>query len=304
MFMALVSMSSAAEWKVERQGYDKVKVLFDGKPFTEYLTKNGAKPTLWPILSPKGSELTRAYPMRMDEGEKRDHPHQRSLWFTHGDVNGVDFWAEGAGKGSIAHREFVEVRGGPSAVIQTKNDWLGPDGKKQCEDERTLTFSADGDNRIVDFDITIKATDGPVKFGDTKEGTFGIRVPTVMDVISKKGGHIVNSQGQTDDAAWGKPATWVDYHGPLDGQMMGIAVLNHPSSYGYPTHWHVRTYGLFAANPFGLHDFKNVKDPIGAYTLPAGESMTIRYRVIFHPGDEKDAKIAEAFDVYSKAVKK
>jgi Family of unknown function (DUF6807) len=300
----LVAPLSAAQWTVERQGNEKVKVLYDGKLFTEYLTKNGSKPTLWPILSPSGRELTRAYPMRMDKAEKHDHPHQRSFWFTHGDVNGIDFWDQGPGKGSVVHREFVDVHGGPSAVIETKNDWLGPDGKKQCEDERTFTFRADGDSRIIDVDVTLKATAGPVKFGDTKEGTFGIRVPTVMAVESKKGGHIINSQGQTDGATWGKSAAWVDYHGPLGGEVMGIAILNHPTSFRYPTTWHVRDYGLFAANPFGLHDFTGSKDADGSYTLPAGESMTLRYRVIFHPGDEKEARVAEAFEAYSKEVKK
>jgi hypothetical protein len=120
-----------------------------------------------------------------------------------------------------------------------------------------------------------------------------------MDVLSKKGGKIINSEGLTDDAAWGKPAKWVDYHGPVDGAVEGIAILNHPKSFRYPTTWHVRTYGLFAANPFGLRDFtKGAGD--GMHKVPAGETMTLRYRVLLHGGDEKAGKVAQAFEEYSK----
>jgi methane monooxygenase PmoA-like len=152
---------------------------------------------------------------------------------------------------------------------------------------------------VMDYKVVLTASEGDVHFGETKEGSFGIRVPTSMDVTSKLGGQIVNSEGQTDEAAWGQKATWVDYHGPVDGEPLGIAVLNHPSSFRYPTRWHVRTYGLFAANPWGVKDFTGGKETGGEYTLPKGESLTLRYRVIFHKGDEKQAKIAEAFKQYS-----
>jgi hypothetical protein len=296
--------SSAAEVTV-KQHDGGVKVEIDGKAFTDYLTKTGPKPILWPIIGPTGAAMTRAYPMKKVEGEKQDHPHQRSLWFTHGDVNGVDFWSEIKGHGSIVHREFVKTESlaDGSAVIVTRNDWIGPDGKKQCEDERRLTFRAADDRREIDFDITLKASDGPVTFGDTKEGAMGIRIPTVMDVNSNKGGQIVTSEGLTDKAAWGKPASWVDYHGPVEGELVGIAVMNHPSSFRYPTRWHVREYGLFAANPFGLKGFTGDKEVNGAHTVPSGESIQLRYRFVFHKGDEKTAGIAKAFAAYAEEKK-
>jgi hypothetical protein len=166
-----------------------------------------------------------------------------------------------------------------------------------------LTFSTDGKNRIIDFDITVKATNGPVTFGDTKEGTFGVRVAGTMKVDSKMGGRIVNSDGKVDKEAWGKKAAWVDYQGPVDGKTVGIAIFNHPSSFRYPTYWHVRTYGLFAANPFGLHNFEGSKDVDGSYTIKPGESISFSYRVVFHEGSEKDARLAEAFAKYAKESK-
>jgi len=168
-----------------------------------------------------------------------------------------------------------------------------------CEDERTLTFGGDGQTRWIDFDIVIKASDGPVKFGDTKEGSFGIRVPESMKVDAKKGGQIINSEGQTDKDAWAKQAAWVDYHGPVDGETLGIAIMNHPSSFRFPTYWHVRTYGLFAANPFGVHDFTGDKSADGTYTLEAGKTVAFRYRVLLHRGDQQAGKVAEVYANYS-----
>lgn len=277
-----------------------VRIEVDGTLFADYLINTGPKPILWPVIGPTGVEMTRAYPMRVREGEKQDHPHQRSMWFTHGSVNGVDFWSENAGHGSIIHREFLEVSaGGSVAVIAARNDWIGPDGTKHCEDERRLVFSSGDDWRAIDFEITLRASERAVVFGDTKEGTFGLRVPTVMDVTSGMGGRIVNSQGQTNEQAWGQAAAWVDYHGPVGGEVVGVAILNHPSSFRFPTTWHVRTYGLFAANPFGLSDFRGTKEVDGSYRLEAGESFTLRYRVLLHRGDEQEGKVAEAFAAYA-----
>jgi len=147
----------------------------------------------------------------------------------------------------------------------------------------------------------VKATAGDVTFADDKDGLFGVRVPDSMRVDAKQGGTFVNSRGGVDEKdAWGKTADWIDYHGPVDGETLGIAILNHPSSYGYPTHWHTRNYGLFAANPFGLHEFEPQAGVDGSHTIKAGDSLVFRYRVIFHKGDEKQGRIAEAWEKYSK----
>jgi hypothetical protein len=290
-----VARKGAKELTIERTE-EGVTVKVDGQLFTEYVIKSGAKPILWPIIGPTGKPMTRSYPLEEVASEEHDHPHQRSLWFTHGNVNGIDFWSELAGHGTTVHREFVKVAGGPRAVIETRNDWMGPKGDKQCEDVRRLTFHADEDSRAIDFDITIKAVPGAVTFGDTKEGAFAVRVASTIRVESEKGGRIVNSDGLVDKAAWGKAASWVDYQGPIDGKKVGIAILNHPSSFRYPTFWHVRTYGLFAANPFGVHDFTGSAG--GSFTLPAGKSIELKYRVLLHKGDEKSGKVAEAFAAY------
>jgi len=275
-----------------------VTVNLDGKLFTQYVIKSKSKPILYPIIGPTGKGMTRDWPMGAAlPGEKTDHPHHRSFWFTHGDVNGIDFWAEeGKGKyGTQVHKEFVKVAGGPVATIVSRTDWMSPDNKKVCADERTIVCGVQGENRYIDFTIKLLADAGDVTFGDTKEGSFGVRVLDSMRVDSKKGGHIVTSEGKTDAGAWAQPAAWVDYTGPVDGDTVGIAIFTHPSSFRYPNHWHVRTYGLYAVNPFGSKDFKTDKQ--GAYTLKTGDSISLRYRVLLHKGaDEK--KVAAAWDAY------
>lgn len=275
-----------------------VRVLIDGLPWTDYRVNTGPKPILYPLIGPTRQPVTRSFPMENIEGEDHDHPHQRSFWFTHGNVNGVDFWSEQKGHGSIRESSRRLVRdGGQLGAVLTTNDWLAPDGKRVCRDDRAITFYATGSVRVLDFDVTVHATDGPVTFGDTKEGSFGLRVASTMDAKRKPGGKITNAEGLIDGDAWGKASPWVDYTGPVGGQTIGVAILNHPESFRFPTTWHVRDYGLFAANPFGYHDFGR-SEP-GAHTIPEGGTMTLRYRVILHEGPTESAGLPAAFAAYA-----
>jgi methane monooxygenase PmoA-like len=300
--LVFVSFGNLAKADVGvKQTNGGVEVTIDGESFTTYIFNSGFKPILWPIVGPTGKEMTRAWPMRTgNPDEKMDHVHQKSFWFDHGNVNGIDFWAETSKvQGKQVHKELVKAEGGKIGTIVTKNDWLGPDDAKVVTDVRTLRFGGDAATRWIDFDAVVTAAAEEVKFGDTKEGSFGLRIAESMRVDRKTGGKIITSEGLIDDKAWGQPAAWVDYHGPVQGETLGIAILNHPSSFRYPTRWHVRVYGLFAANPWGLGDFSNGKEH-SDYTIKKGESFTLRYRVIFHKGDEKEGKIAEAFAAYTK----
>ncbi|GAB6167205.1 hypothetical protein JCM19992_32050 [Thermostilla marina] len=293
---------SAGEFRVEKTDHGAT-VTCDGKLVTNYLIDVGHKPILWPIIGPTGKSMTRAWPMAKGPNEKQDHPHHKSLWFTHGSVGGTSFWESTDEAGYVKHREFLRLEGGKAAVIQTVNDWITPEGKKLLEDERTIRiWDADG-KRYIDFDIVLKAVGEPVKFGDTKEGSFGIRVPGTMKVDAGLGGHIVNSNGQKDREAWGKRAAWVDYYGPVEGETLGIAILNHPDSFRFPTYWHVRTYGLFAANPFGWHDFVGSTEVDGSYTVSPAKPISLYYRVVLHKGDVSEGKIADEFDAYAKTAK-
>ncbi len=285
------------------------EISLDGKLFTRYVFAGAPKPFFYPVIGPTGKAVTRAYPMEKVAGESSDHPHQRSIWFTHGAVNGVDFWSETPAAGKQVQRTLMPGKDGHISVC----DWFTVDNKKICEDTRTFRFFSSPSTRGMDVVWQIKASEGALTFGDTKEGSFGIRLADTMKVKGG-GGHIENSRGEKDGDTWGKRAEWVDYYGPVEGETLGIAIFDHPKNFRHPTYWHVRDYGLFAVNPFGIHDFdvEYVKDangkekivrrqPKGAgdYTVPAGETLTLRYRILVHKGDTASAKIADAWKEYS-----
>jgi hypothetical protein len=280
-------------------------VKVDGKPFAEYRTKAGHQPAVWPIYGPTGKAMTRSYPDGpLLEGEMNDHPHHHSLWFTHGDVNRRDFWTEhkeNALNSEIKHRDFVTLESGDVGKIVTRNDWIS-DGVKVLEDERTLLFGEDEHGRYIDFAVVMTATDGDVTFGETKEGSFGVRANAPLTVESKQGAHIVNNRGHKDGAAWGMFAEWLDDYGPVEGETLGIAMFSHPSNYRHPTRWHARTYGLLAANPFGEGEFpKDDSQPKqGAKTLAKGEKLPLRYRVLFHSGTPEEAGVQKAYEKFTK----
>ncbi len=283
-----------------KQSESAVTIHWRGQPFTAYVYRGAPKPYLYPLYAPNGKPLTRHFPMQIVPGESMDHPHHRSVWFTHGEVNGVDFWAEGAGKGTIVHRQIERVEAGAVlARIVAHNDWLAPDGKKVCAETTEIIAYRTPDFGWLDYRITLIASEGEVRFGDTKEGTFGIRVASSMEVKRGTGGQIVTAAGQRDRDAWGKRAEWCDYTGPVEGEIVGIAVFDHPDNLRHPTYWHVRDYGLFAANPFGVHDFvPGTPKGTGDYRLARGEQLILRYRLCLHKGRTEQAGIAQHYEAY------
>ncbi|MCX8090097.1 MAG: PmoA family protein [Verrucomicrobiae bacterium] len=290
---------------------DRLRVEIHGQLFTEYHFKDVPRPFCYPMLGPQGLPMTRNWPMRDVADETRDHPHHRSFWFAHGAVNGHDFWSEKGSFGRIVQAAILETRSGrDSGLIRTSNLWVSADGKLQCSDVRTLRFYARPDTeRVLDFEITLHASNGDVVFGDTKEGTFALRVNETMRVKpapaheGKPVGRILLSTGARDTEAWGKRATWCDYSGLVEGRTVGIAIFDHPQNPRHPTWWHVRDYGLFAANPFGRHDFEKLADAhAGDLRIAAGQSVTFRYRIFIHEGDAQQARVADRYAEYVKTV--
>lgn len=325
LLLALVSLAAPAAaadkgFSVEKTASGGAIVKYDGKLVTEYVVDQANKPYLFPVIPPHGTPMTRAYPMQKVEGEQWDHPHHRGICLGHEATNGFDTWAEKTTfeerksdkkaqerltkVGAQKHREFKELKAeGDKATIVAVTDYNNPQGKKEFEDTRTIVLQVIDGRLVIDYDVTFKATDVPVTFEDRKDAGFSIRVPTSMAEVPEKGkksGTIVNSNGEKDEAnAWGKSAKWCDYYGPVNGKVFGVAILNHPKSFRYPTPWHVRGYGLFTANPFGTKNLSK-SAPDGTYTLKPGETTTLRYRLIFHEGDTASAKLDEAFATYEK----
>ena len=309
--LAFLAISAAVQAAVQvKKVGDVVRVSFDGKLFTEYHYQDVSRPFLYPIIGPTGQNVTRNYPMKEVAGEAKDHVHHRALYFAHGDVNGVDFWAETVHRGKVpgltVHEKFLELKSGKIGIIKAQNTLMTGDRKKQVGTETfTIQFSKNGDKLFIDFAVEIAATHGKIVIGDTKEGTMAIRLASTMRVRavdkSPGKGQIVTSAGVTGKDAWGTKAAWVDYYGPVKDTTVGVAIFDHPTNLRHPTWWHVRDYGLFAANPFGKRYFERLEDKTaGNHTIAAGKSLTQSYRFYFHKGDTKQAKVAAEYKKWTK----
>jgi len=307
-FVILAALPLAAQVKFTPAA-EKIDVEIDGKPFTTfYIAGDDApKPYLHPLRMADGLIITRRFPMESVPGETKDHPHHRGLWFTHGLINGIDFWInEKSDRPLKVPRGVIKLDGTPKVkegkkqgTIDSVHIWSTPDGKPLLSEKRRMTFHSDPTLRMVDLDVTFTAIE-KVVWGDTKEGFFAIRIRDEMTEKSKGGKMISSTGAETMRNIWGKAFPWVDYSGTLEGKKVGLAILEHPKSFRAPTYWHARDYGLFAANPFGLHDFFSDKTKDGSHTMEPKQSITFRFRVVIHPEETAQANIAKLFEEYAK----
>ncbi len=290
---------------------DHIAITINGAPFSDFeIGKHYSKPFMAPLRTANGLIVTRHFPQEMVEGETRDHPHHRGFFIGYGDVNGVNFWetepeSKTSGdnpsvKGTLTVTKLGALKPGKkSGSIQALIEWAAPGKGPVLEEDRTMTFYADKAVRTFDVDLTLTAK-VDVKFADTKEGFFAIRVADSM--TGKNGGLMTNAEGgQTEKNVWGKKSEWVDYDGTVDGQKVGIVIFNNPKN--GPTRWHARDYGLFAVNPFGLKEFDPKAEGKGGKEMKAGETLRLRYRVVIHPGDYPKKKIEDMYQDYVKKVK-
>ena len=307
---------------VKHDADKSVDVMIDGKLFTTYRwPDNVYKPILYPILTSASTEITRGFPLKPREGERNDHVHQVGNWLNYGNVNGYDFWGNGStGKrnvngGQIKHLSINKLSGGKGeGSMITSATWIDPSGKELLAEKTEYHFIAKGSLRMIDRIETLTATGGePVIFKDTKEGMFGIRVarqlelPSEQDVIltdaqghptkvkkmSNEGvsGNYRSSEGITGEKVWSTRAKWMDLYGNIGNEKVSLVICDHPENISYPTYWHARGYGLFAANPFGAKDFTEEKEELN-YTIPSGQSLTFRYRILISSGNHlTDAEI-------------
>lgn len=281
-----------------------LSVASGGSPWCSYrYTPGDVRPVLHPIIGPHGIAMTRAWPLADGTAdEETDHVHHRSCWVAHGLVNGVDFWSETDGHGRQVRVAVDRVESGPLfGRIVERLCWEDGDGRPVMDEQRTLVFWNTPERlRMIDLDVRFQASHGAVLFGDTKEGGIvSLRVPEAIK--EKRGGTMVNGVGGAGEGeCWGQRAPWVDYFGTLSDphgvpRTVGIAVFDHPRNPHYPTFWHIRSYGLLSANPFGLSEFRSSYRQRGDWNLPAGEEATFRYRIVLHEGDAEHARICDRF---------
>jgi hypothetical protein len=284
-----------------------------------------AKPYFWPLNAPDGKPVTRAWPMEKGyAGAQTDHVHQKSAWFCHGDVipegvelkqkvkgvEGVDFWSEAPGHGRIVVTKVGGVDQTKNhAQVTTVNEWLTGDGKKILDETRVLHVYNFGPSDLIVFDIDLHASVCPITFGDTKEGSLGVRVrESVTEKVGK--GVLTNAEGNRGEGekdnkdrkgCWGLTSAWCDYSGPVENDLAGVAIFADPGN-PYPTAWHARGYGLLAANPFGRakSGFPALAGQTELVKLAKGDHLKLRYGIFLHLGDAKSGKVAEAFEEFKK----
>jgi len=308
----------------------KVDVLIDGQLFTSYIyPDNIMKPVLWPVMSEEGNMLTRSFPMEVKAGDRTDHPHHVGVWLNYGDVNGLDFWnnseAIPADKrdqyGRIVHKSVDMAESGKGkAVLETSEAWKAPDGEVLLNEHTRFEFIVKGHNRIIDRTTTLKAMVDTVKFTDNKEGMFGIRVARELELPSDQPTKLIDSHGNVTEVkemdnslvngnyhsaegiegldVWGTRCRWMKLSGDIKGEDVALVIIDHPSNVGYPTYWHARGYGLFAANTLGQKIFSNGKNELN-YTMERGDEVTFRYRLVVAEGKISDDEINILADAYA-----
>ena len=292
----------------------RVDITIDGKPFTSYIWPDTVKkPVLYPIRDARGTLVTRGWPMDPRPGERVDHPHHVGLWLNYENVNGIDFWnnsdaikpADAPKMGTIVHRRIVSAKSGPRGELVTESDWMLHDGKTLLHERTAYTFAGDATSRVIDRTTTLTALDQRVTFEDAKDGMLGMRVARQLELPSTKPevftdisgrktevpkldntgitGNYTTSEGKQGNDAWGTRGRWCVLSGKIDDTTIAIAILDHPSNPGYPTYWHARDYGLFAANPLGQKVFSNGKESLH-FALDPKQSVTFRYRILIVDG--------------------
>jgi hypothetical protein len=307
---------------VAHQVAPQVDVTIDGKPFTSYMyPREEKKPYLYPLRTAKGTVVTRGWPVEPRPNERVDHPHHIGMWFNYGDVNGLDFWnnsnaipADRAPRmGTVVHKRVIEAKsGGDKGELNVEMDWVDSKGTLLLEENTRFIFRGDATSRTIDRITRLTAMKEPVVFGESKEGVLGIRVARGLEqpsnapdvftdangqtsktkVVNNEGvtGNYVGSDGKTGDAVWGTRGPWTMLKGSVEGEVVTLAILDHPGNPGYPTYWHARGYGLYAANNLGQNAF-DPKQPEMKRTIAPGESMTFRHRVMIVSGPVEPARM-------------
>jgi Methane oxygenase PmoA len=314
--LSLVCMTAAGAW-TQTKGVQvipdpanrKVDVLIGGQPFTSYIyPATLKKPVLFPLRTSEGALVTRGFPP--EPGERKDHPHHAGLWFNYGNVNGIDFWNNSDAikpqdrdkMGTIVHRGVIAARNGPQkGELEVESDWLGPDGKVMLREHTVYVFRGSPGMRSVDRITTLTALDRKITFTDDKEGVLGLRVTRALELPSEKPetftdtsgretkisatdnsavtGDYLTSEGKRGAGVWGTRGRWCSLSGRLGQQPATITILDHPRNPGFPTYWHARGYGLFAANPLGEKVLSGGKEELN-FALAPGSSVTFRHRVV------------------------
>ncbi len=310
---------------VKDQKKEKIDIYINGSFFTSYrYSTKYEKPFLFPVTAPNGSVITRGYPVEPRKGERVDHPHHIGIWFNYGNVNGLDFWNNSSSipsdkkdsYGHITHQAIIRAEGGSFGILEVEMNWDDNKGNLILKEHTKYIFSGDSASRTIDHISTLTAVNGPVEFGDSKEGMFAIRVdrafempsnealvftddkgnPTTVPANDNTGvtGNYSSSNGRSGDAVWGTRNKWVILTGIKDNVPVSFAIIDNPANKGFPAYAHARGYGLFAVNNLGCNSYDPAQ-PKSDLIIEKGKSITLMHRFFIRSGlaiktDEAEAQ--------------
>jgi hypothetical protein len=227
--------------------YDQASFQREGVEITRYHFGPGLeRPFLYPTVGPFGRSLTRmGHPH-----DPESHSHHNSVWITHHDVNGNDFWADRTGA-TIRHKRLVEyVDEGETSSIVAENEWVTKAGQVLLDEMRTTSVTLlDNKEWLLVIDLKLSAKDGTVTLGKTPFGMIGVRMAKTIGV-NDGGGRIRNSEGGVNEKEilWQR-ARWVDYSGAIaNGVLEGVTLFDHPANPSHPSYFHVRNDGWMGAS--------------------------------------------------------
>ena len=284
---------------------DRIDIRANGRPVAVYRFGPGlTKPVLHPVFTPGGLVVNRMYPLGRAEGESEDHPHHVGVFFTYDRVNGEGFWNNTTSPPGIDHVAVTRKEGGPGrGRLSTVSHWTGKSGHALLKERRDMVFHVREGEYVIDFFITLTALTAAVTFEDTKEGMFGLRVAPWLREKDGTGRYLSSNGDRTERNVWGKRARWVRLEGNDGGRPGGAAMVNHPMSVNFPTFWHARGYGLFAANPLGQRVFvKSRGNPDAepfALSLEPGKSALFAFRLVLYDGSRTAEEIEKHFEEFA-----
>jgi hypothetical protein len=298
-----------------------ITVTAGGEPFTTFIYPDTLeKPVLYPVYAPDGQLVTRGFPLQPRSGEPVDHPHHIGIWFSYENVNGLDFWnnsyAIPAEKkhlygwirvDSILQAETLGSKEQSIGLLRYSANWRDQQQHILLREQTTYMFSAYGKERTIDRISTLTARQD-IDFADAKDGLLGFRVTKELQIPSNapgefmddKGnitkvaagnspdinGNYLTGEGKTGDSAWGTRSPWCMLYGKKGADTISVVIIDNPANPGYPTYWHARGYGLFAANPLGQKIFSQGRQTLNLH-LNKGQSVVFRYRIVIAADRER-----------------
>ncbi|MCX7886115.1 MAG: PmoA family protein [Verrucomicrobiae bacterium] len=227
------------------------------------------KPYFHPLRLLDGTELTCNRPA--------DHVWHHGLWFSWKFINGTNYWEpDRKTRQYIGRTRAVSVRATPrpdhSAEIVMQLHYFVQGQPPVLTEKRTIKVGAPdaNGNYTIDWTGVFTAGDSDVVLD---------RTPIIGEPDGKPGGGYAGlslrlpkacTNWVFSGAANAQRGEWVDFSGPTGG---GVAIVDSPQNPRYPSTWYLAKSMPYFSPAFLYR---------GPYTLPAGKSLTLSYRVVVH----------------------